>query len=151
MSESTKNEYEQFLERIESRCEKFGKRVKKFKNWTYFIRISTFFLAGVITILAGLKLPVQSSPLWIPNLILVSGTLSTFLISLGTFWNIERYWIENVLIAHKLNLLWDRARRLGYKDTLPTQNEIEELWKSYDEILESRVGYWEGIQSNQSN
>ena len=143
------HESEKLLERVLSQVEKYEIKARYFRHWTYFIRFSTFFLAGMITVLAGWKSTDPSLPL--QNWILICGAISTFLISVAAFWNVERHWIANILTAQKLKRLRDQVRRLGYKEASPTKNEISRLWESYDEILDSRVEYWEGILNNHTN
>lgn len=131
--------------------ERFEHKAKKNKRWTYLLKISGFAIAGTITVLAGLNGVSDAHTLMQSNAILCLGALSTFLASLAAFWNVERYWLENLVIADKVRLHRDKIRYAIQRHHPMTEEEMDRFWSELQQILGQRTRYWAAILEDASS
>lgn len=121
-------------------------------------KYSTMILAGVSTILLGLTvndLPFFSPsfktyyPLVAKNIAFVIGAIITVYSGLMTYWNIEKYWLQNKTVVNKLRNLRDEIENEDRGKTLK-ENIIQEKFEKYQGIKGEFYKYWEGSLSGKN-
>lgn len=120
------------------------KRSSKLKARAYFFKISVMVLAATVTILLGLQLSEGSifSP-YINNAALVIGAIITLISGIGSFWNTEKYWLNNTLTMLKLITL-KNDYILELKATDGISDEIYAIHKkTFSNIQSLKIDYWE--------
>lgn len=119
-------------------------------------KYATMVLAGLSTILLGLDLkglPIPSieySPNLAKNTAFVIGAIITGYSGMMTYWNIEKYWLQNKSIAHKLSGLKDEIENLDKKGTI-TETQIQEKFDKYQTVKNQFYKYWEGAFSSKGS
>jgi putative Mn2+ efflux pump MntP len=137
--------------------DRFEEGASYYFNGVRVFKYSTMILAGVSTILLGLSLnnlPFSENikkyyPEVAKNIAFVIGAIITVYSGLMTYWNIEKYWLQNKAVVNKLRALRDeienedRAQRLS--------NEIiQDKFKKYQEVKGEFYKYWEGALSGKN-
>ena len=130
---------------------KYSTESKRLKHWTYMLRIAVLLLSACSTILLGLN--IKSDPdylIWSRNLVLVLGALSTFLIGISAFWNIESYWLKQKVLFSRVRALRERCRFLQARDGNLSLGEIEAAFAEFSAMMDDRIEYWEKLASQKT-
>lgn len=118
---------------------------KKSKYINYVLKISILLLAGLSTIILGLKSEVFSfSESWKiqpADIALIFSAAITFISGLAAFWDIENYQMRTKIMLNRL-------KELRYKFTLEATGENKLRARELDKIMEEFLnivgdGYWE--------
>ena len=126
-------------------------------NGVRMYKYSTMTLAGISTILLGLsyqELPLsaefqKSFPGYAKNIAFVIGAVITVYTGLMTYWNIEKYWLQNKSIEYKLQALRDEIENADRAGSL-SPTVIQEKFESYQQIRGEFYKYWEGALSGKN-
>jgi len=128
-------------------------------SWVRAYKYSTMTLAGLSTILLGLSfkgdLPFLSDdfkkyyPEVAKNIAFVIGAIITVYTGLMTYWNIEKYWLQNKAVVNKLRALRDEIENEDRAQRLP-EDIIQDKFKRYQEIKGEFYKYWEGALSGKN-
>jgi len=131
---------------LDSTVEKHRVQVKQLKVLNYSFRILTLILAAASTVLLGLNIEHDPDYLvWSRNLALVFGAISTFVVSLSAFWNLETYWLRSkVLYARVLALReWCQFRQAN--SGALSNAEITQAFDEYRALMYGQIEYWEKL------
>lgn len=142
---------EAFLfQRLDEAVTKYGVEARKLKFWTYAIKITILFLAGSSTVLLGWS-PVDNPyyTVWSRNMALALGAVSTFIIGISTFWNVENYWLKQKVLFAKVRALKERCFFLKSKGMLSEQ-AIDDIFNEYRAMMDDRIDYWESLASRKT-
>lgn len=113
------------------------------KFWAFYLKIGGVAIAGLITILAGLRIE-TSSPNLIPNIVLILGASLTVINAFDAFFDHRLYWIYKTAI-------WNRYKQLlgdimfyktGLDITGYDQNSVTHFMDRYNEIFEDDRKSW---------
>jgi hypothetical protein len=147
------------LEKITYDIERFDESASFYFNGVRVYKYSTMILAGVSTILLGLN--VNLKPNFLPkdfvalypdiakNVAFIIGAIITVYSGLMTYWNIEKYWLQNKSVANKLRTLKDKIENEDKAGKL-TPEEIQARFDDYQDVKNDFYKYWEGALSAQS-
>ncbi|MEI6410820.1 MAG: SLATT domain-containing protein [Bacteroidota bacterium] len=138
------------LQIIRKSAETFGRNTRwQFRNVRIY-RYSIALLTAVSTIVLGVNLaayfPTVPKEFIVgvsKDAALVLNTMATTLATLAIFWNVERYWIQNKLIKHQLELLEQELEFEIGREKIDDQ-AVQKIFSRYQEILRSFHVYWEG-------
>jgi len=131
-----------------------------FFNGVRIYKYSTIILAGTSTVILGLDLSdygdfsmfgSMSYTIFAKNIALVIGAIITASTALMTYWNIEKYWLQNKTIAHKLRALRDDIESEFVAGKLTAQEKIQEKIDAYKKIKGDFYKYWEGALSDRGS
>jgi hypothetical protein len=143
---------ENFLfETLDKAVSKYGAESKRLKRWTYLLRVAVLLLAGCGTVLLGLN--VTNDPnylIWSRNLVLVLGALSTFLVGLSAFWNVESYWLKQKVLFARVRALREQCAFLRAKDGSLSPEEIEAAFLEFRAMMTDRIEYWDELASQKT-
>ena len=121
-----------------------GIQAKTLRKQADRFRISTLALASATTIVLGLQLP--DSCWWVSmsnNVALVLGAGITVISGIATFWNIDKYRMQNIAMYLKLKNLRHRfvyeAKRAGGISDLA----LSRLHSDLQALKHEKVRYWE--------
>lgn len=132
---------------LDSAVEKYRTQAKRYKIITIFFRIITLFLAAASTVLLGLSVPDDPEYLvWSRNLAFVFGAISTIVVGLSTFWNLEPYWIKSKILFARLRALREQYHFRRAKNGNLSADEIEQAFNEYRSLLDAQIEYWEKIE-----
>jgi hypothetical protein len=128
-----------------------------FFNGVRVYKYSTMILAGLSTILLGLSfkdLPFPSDfkayyPEVAKNIAFVIGAIITVYTGLMTYWNIEKYWLQNKAVVNKLRALRDEIENEDRAQKL-SDDIIQEKFNKYQQIKGEFYKYWEGALSGKN-
>jgi hypothetical protein len=113
-------------------------------------RIGVMALGAASTVLLGLRIDDPHYADMSRNLALGFSALTTFLTGLGTFWNLENYWVRRKAVEHQLLLLKQRFEfRRKTADGMP-EAELDQFFAEYLAILGKLSEYW-ASQVNQGS
>ena len=137
--------------------DKFEEGSSYYFNGVRVYKYSTMILAGISTILLGLSfndLPFSVNfkayyPLVAKNIAFIIGAIITVYSGLMTYWNIEKYWLQNKTIVHKLRSLRDEIEN-EYRGGKLTNDIIQNKFEKYQEIKGEFYKYWEGALSGKN-
>ena len=136
---------------LDKAVSKYSADSKRLKRWTYLLRVAVLLLTGCSTVLLGLNVKGDSNYLiWSRNLVLVLGALSTFLVGLSAFWNVESYWLKQKVLFARVRALRERCYFLQAKDGSLSPEVIEAAFVEYRAMMDDRVDYWEEIASQKT-
>jgi hypothetical protein len=131
-----------FAERLDESINHFVRRNALVRRTYWAARIGVMALGAASTVLLGLRVSDPGYADWSRNLVLGFTALATFLTGLGTFWNLEEYWVRRKAAEHQLRLL---KERLEYARTAPAglpAAELDQLFEEYLVVLRSQGEYW---------
>ena len=130
---------------LDSAVEKYRAQAKRLKVINYSFRILTLFLAAASTVLLGLNIDNPEYLVWSRNVALVFGAISTFVVSLSAFWNLETYWLRSkVLYARVLALReWCQFRQANNEAL--SNAEITQAFDDYRALMYGQIEYWEKL------
>lgn len=128
--------------------ESLFKVVKRFQYLTVII-------SAAITIILGLnlgwvenvdsRLAIAESPLLAKDVALVLGAVLTLLGTLRIFWNVDNYWLQNKVTKQQLKLLRNEINYLKSRKNQATQEELDNLFNRFQNIMRQFHLYWEGV------
>jgi len=131
-----------------------------FFNGVRAYKYSTIILAGISTVILGVDLSQygeftmfgsMSYTIFAKNIALVIGAIITASTALMTYWNIEKYWLQNKTIAHKLRALKDDIESEFVAGKLNDLEKIQEKIDAYKKIKGDFYKYWEGALSDRGS
>ncbi len=135
-----KNEGKYIFDLINKYHNYFSQQDKKYRRIVRVLKILILSLAMISTIVLGLKTVIEINMQVFIGLILSS--LITFITALSSYFNFEEYWMRNIAIHIKLNILRDNfvfdAEAGRLEDT-----RIELYRKELDNIQYGNICYWE--------
>jgi hypothetical protein len=123
-------------------------------------KYSTIILAGVSTIILGLDLSEygdftifggMSYTIFAKNIALVIGAIITVSTALMTYWNIEKYWLQNKTMVNKLRALKDDIEAEFVAGKLNSAEKLQEKIEAYKKIKGDFYKYWEGALSDRGS
>ena len=126
-----------FFEMLEKAVTKYRVESKRLKRLTYFFKIAVLFLSAGSTVLLGLN--ITSDPnylIWSRNIVLVMGALSTFLIGLSAFWNIESYWLKQKVLYARLRAIQERCKYLQAEQDRLSPQQIDAAFGEYQQLMD---------------
>ena len=143
---------EQFLfDSLDKAVEKYRAESKRLKRWSFSLRITLLLLSGTSTILLGLNVtPDNGYALWSRNAALVLGAVSTFVVGLSAFWNLEQYWLKQKVLFARLRALRERCHFEQAKTGHLSIEEIEHAFQEFRALMDDRIEYWERVASTNS-
>jgi len=119
-------------------------------------KYSTMILSGLSTILLGLSfkdIPFKYASIYpelSKNIAFVIGAIVTIYTGLMTYWNIEKYWLQNKSVANKLRALRDEIENEDKAQKL-TDDEIQKKFEKYQLIKDEFNKYWDGALSGKNS
>lgn len=137
------------IERVRITAEDFRMIKKMAFRQLRFYKYSTVICSLLITVLLGLKVSGTYTADALSNVALILSAISSALITLMTFWNIEEYWIQNKLIHEQLKMLSSKiqySERNSAHSEDQKNEEFEKHFLEYLTILQSFHVYWQGAQ-----
>lgn len=118
----------------------FSNQDKKYRKIVRISKVVLFTLAMISTIVLGIKTTTRVDVQIVIGLVL--SALITFVSALSTYFNFEEYWMKNISIHIKLNILRDEfileAIRGEIDDT-----RVEYYMKELNDIQNKNICYWE--------
>ena len=120
--------------------EYFSSQDKRYKIFVGFIKVIILCLAMASTVVLGLKTVIEINVQVVIGLILSS--LITFITAVSSYFNFEEYWIRNITIHIKLNIIRDNFvfdAEAGKLDA----SRIEHYRNELDGIQNNNIAYWE--------
>ena len=134
--------------------DRFEEGASYYFNGVRMYKYATMTLAGISTILLGLsfnELPFSASfkayyPEAAKNIAFVIGAIITVYTGLMTYWNIEKYWLQNKAVANKLRALRDEIENEDHARMLE-EDVIQNKFQKYQDIKGEFYKYWEGALS----
>ncbi len=136
---------------LDKAVSKYRSESKRLKYWTYTFRLAILLLSACSTVLLGLN--VKGDPdylIWSRNLVLGLGALSTFLVGVSAFWNIESYWLKQKILFARLRALRERCHFLQAHDGSLSPEQIEAAFFEYRAMMDDRIEYWEKVASQKT-
>lgn len=130
---------------------KYSSESRQLKRWTYAFRIAVLLLSACSTVLLGLN--VKGDPdylIWSRNLVLGLGALSTFLVGVSAFWNVESYWLKQKILFARIRALRERCHFLHAQDGSLSPEQIEAAFVEYRAMMDDRIEYWEKVASQKT-
>lgn len=125
-------------------------------NGVRFYKYSTMILSGISTILLGLSFKDihfkydNIYPELSKNIAFVIGAIITIYTGLMTYWNIEKYWLQNKSVVNKLRALRGEIENEDRAETL-TDEKIQNKFDKYQSIKDEFYKYWEGALSGRNS
>jgi hypothetical protein len=143
----TPPKHEAFLfELLDKAVTKYSAESKRLKRLTYFFKVAVLFLSAGSTVLLGLNITSDPNyPIWSRNVALGMGVLSTFLIGLSAFWNLESYWLKQKVLFARLRAIQERCNYLQAEQDKLSPEQIQAAFSEYRELMDERIEYWEKI------
>jgi len=117
----------------------FKKKDKKFRNFVYIFKILIFLFAMFNTIILGVSFFKEKS-LQI-NIGLILSAVITFLTTLSSFFNFEKYWMRNIVVHIELNKIRDNFV-FEVKNNQITPKRLKHYLETLDEIQDKNIVYW---------
>jgi hypothetical protein len=81
----------------------------------------------------------------------VIGAIITVSTALMTYWNIEKYWLQNKTMVNKLRALKDDIESDFVAGKLTDQEKLQEKIDAYKKIKGDFYKYWEGALSDRGS
>jgi hypothetical protein len=125
-------------------------------NGVRFYKYSTMILSGISTILLGLSfkdIPFKYASIYpelSKNIAFVIGAIVTIYTGLMTYWNIEKYWLQNKSVASKLRALKDEIENEDKAQQM-TDDDIQKKFEKYQLIKDEFNKYWDGALSGKNS
>jgi hypothetical protein len=141
-------------EQLDASIARYTRRNDVVRRAYWLARIGVMALGAASTVLLGLRIDTPHYADMSRNLALGFSALATFLTGLGTFWNLENYWVRRKAIEHQLLLL---KQRFEFRRNSPdgvSAPELDQFFAEYVTILGNQGEYWasqvEGGSADQS-
>lgn len=136
---------EKFLfDALDRAVEKYQAESKRLKRWTFGLRISLLILSGASTILLGLNVtPDNGYALWSRNAALMLGAVSTFIVGLSAFWNLEQYWLKQKVLFARVRALRERCHFDQARTGKLSAEQVEQAFLEFRALMDDRIEYWE--------
>lgn len=106
-------------------------------------KIAVLFLSACSTVLLGLTVADPRYAIWSRNIVLVMGAMSTFLIGLSAFWNLETYWLMHKVLLSRLHALRERVGFLQAAQGNLSPEQIQAAFDEYQKLMDERIQYWQ--------
>jgi hypothetical protein len=138
------------FQRLDEAVSKYDSESKRLKRWSFSLRITILLLAALSTVLLGWN--AEDNPdylVWSRNAALAIGAVSTFLVGLSAFWNIETNWLKQKVLLARVRALRERCQFLQAKMELSSE-EVEAAFAEYRAMMEDRIEYWEALASRKA-
>ena len=120
--------------------EYYSKRDKHYRIWVRLIKFIILFITLINTIILGVKgWLTQDSQV---NIGLILSAVISFVTALFTYFNLEEYWMRNISIHIKLNILRDEFVIMAKANRIDNQ-QFDEYIKKLTEIQQENITYWE--------
>ena len=137
---------------LDRSVDKYSAESRRLKRWTFSLRITLLLLSGISTVLLGLNVASDNGyALWSRNVALVLGALSTFVVGLSAFWNVEQYWLKQKVLFARLRALRERCLYEQSKTGHLTANDIDSAFLEFRSLMDDRIEYWERAASTNSS
>lgn len=133
---------ERLAEQIDASIAEYLRKNTIVRRAFWSAHIGVLALGAATTILLGLRF---GNPHYVDisrNLALGFSALATFLTGLGTFWNLEIYWVRRKTAEHQLLLL---KQRFEFRQKAPdgmSAAELDQFFAEYVAILGQQSEYW---------
>ena len=127
-------------ESIEKRIKHIDGRRIYYRRQSFVFFISSAVLGGIVTILLGLNLQGWENEIRIASLIMT--TLITFLSTYNSFFNYKDLWVANNFARNRFNELKFTIEYWENGDEPISDEQIESIRKSYQEILNELNQSW---------
>ncbi|PZR28668.1 MAG: hypothetical protein DI535_05905 [Citrobacter freundii] len=140
---------------ISSDIERFEEAASYFFNGVRVYKYSTMILSGISTILLGLSFKTISIPYQdvfpeaTKNIAFVIGAIVTVYSGLMTYWNIEKYWLQNKSVENKLRALKDEIENEDRSGTMSNET-AQKYFEKYQLIKAEFYKYWDGALSGRN-
>ena len=121
-----------------------GIQAKNLRKKSDRFRITTLVLAGASTIILGLQLP--DSCWWLStsnNIALVLGAAITAVTGLATFWNIDKYRMQNIAMYLRLKNLRQRFVYEAKRADGISPHNLQSLYNEFQSLKAEKVRYWQ--------
>lgn len=135
-----KNEAKYLADLINKYHRYFSKQDKKYRNIVRTLKVVILVLAMLSTIVLGLKIVIDVDIQVVVGLIL--SALITFVTAITSYFNFEEYWMRNISIHIKLNIIRDNFIfdvEAGKLDA----TQIEKYKIELNGIQNENIEYWE--------
>lgn len=117
----------------------FSKKDRKYRIIVQTLKVIILLCAMGSTIILGLKGIIGSTAQITSGLIL--SALLTFLTTISAYFNFEEYWMRNITIHIRLNVMRDNYI-YDAKAGILTSEKIEEYRKELEKIQNENITYW---------
>lgn len=143
----TPSKHEPFLfEMLDKTVTKYRVESNRLKRLTYFFRITVLFLSACSTVLLGLNVTGDPNYLiWSRNIVLGMGALSSFLLGLSAFWNVESYWLKQKVLHARVRAIQERCKYLKAEQDSLSPEQIQAAFGEYRRLMDDRIEYWEKV------
>ena len=111
------------------------------RRLSYFLRISILLLAGLSTVILGLKAAIPNWNSISVNIALVISSIITFMSGLAAFWDIENYRMRTKIMLNRLKELRYKFTFEAIGDSALTTEDLEKTMEEFITIIGD--GYWE--------
>lgn len=145
------NAEEYLVSLLEDALKKHTKRKNFVRRIAWLLKISIMLLGMSATVLLGLTYGEDSPNLiYSRNLAMVCTAMSTLLASLAAMWNIDHYWLKRKVIVTKIDSLLEELKFQRSISNPISENQIEQFFKRYQNIMKQQTEYWEGMLAGTS-
>ena len=117
----------------------FSDQDRKYKHIVYTFRLIILFLSMLSTIILGLKTIINIDVQVMIGLILSS--VISFLTAIIGYFNFEEYWMRNITIHIRLNILRDDIVFDAASETLVDQR-LTHYMNELEKIQQDNINYW---------
>jgi Protein of unknown function (DUF4231) len=143
------------LSLINKKSKEYNQSADYYFSGVRIFKYTTMILSGISTILLGLNLRdifktlkidpelIALYPDIAKNIAFIIGAVITVYTGIMTYWNIEKYWLQNRNVANKLITLKEEIENEDQAKTL-TPEMIQAKYEKYATITGDYFKYWEG-------
>lgn len=134
------NDEERYIwELIKKNHSYYCKKDKFYKKIVRIIKVFILFLGMISTIILGLKEIIDTNIQVVCGLIISS--VITFVTAVGSYFNFEEYWMRNINIHIKLNIIRDNFM-YDVKSGKMDHNKLDVYWNRLKTIQDKNIEYW---------
>jgi len=121
-----------------------GIQAKELRKKSDRLRVSTLVLGGASTVVLGLQF--NGGLGWLAasnNIALVLGAAITVITGIATFWNIDKYRMQNIAMYLRMKDLRQRFVYEAKRDGGLNEASLGKLYEDLQELKAEKVRYWE--------